>query len=600
MAFNMTSYKFCCFFRLRFKSVVTGPPSDVEEFFDRYSHDGFMSIDQLQEFLVEVQKEEGLTTAKVEDLVTRHLGGIRILNKIKQEGLTLDTFFQFLSAGDNSPLRQEVHQDMSAPLSHYYIYTGHNSYLKGNQLNSNSSEIPIIKALKRGVRVIELDLWPHSRKDKVIVKHGGTMTRPVGLAKCLFSIKEYAFSASNYPVIITLEDHLTPKLRSKVAQMVYWIFGRMLFYPMSGKLEEYPSPKDLMNRILLSTKPPKEYLETEIQAKVRQNEKQDAWGNEISNIKAGHKTDTENVLEPSHPPPSDSYNSEDEDARVDDDGIVQEKMGEDAVPEFGKLITIRAGKPKEDLKYALELEEKHARRVSLSEPQLEDIAESHPAVVVSFTKRNILRIYPKGLRVDSSNFNPLIGWNLGAQMVAFNMQGYGRSLWLMQGFFRANGGCGYVKKPDFLLNDSAGDKVFNTSQEQQVKKTLKMKVYMGDGWRFEFRKTHFDICSPPDFSVKVAVKGVQADSTSSQSTETINDCWTPAWNKEFTFPLTVPEVALLRIEVHESDTLQKDDFAGQTCLPVWELKSGIRAVPLYDKRGDPYRHVKLLVMFQFE
>lgn len=33
-----------------------------------------------------------------------------------------------------------------------------------------------------------------------------------------------------------------------------------------------------------------------------------------------------------------------------------------------------------------------------------------------------MRIYPKGTRVDSSNYDPHVGWTHGAQMVAFNMQ----------------------------------------------------------------------------------------------------------------------------------------------------------------------------------
>jgi phosphatidylinositol phospholipase C delta len=39
-----------------------------------------------------------------------------------------------------------------------------------------------------------------------------------------------------------------------------------------------------------------------------------------------------------------------------------------------------------------------------------------------FTQRNLLRVYPKGMRFDSSNYNPMLGWMHGAQMVAFNMQ----------------------------------------------------------------------------------------------------------------------------------------------------------------------------------
>lgn len=93
-----------------------------------------------------------------------------------------------------------------------------------------------------------------------------------------------------------------------------------------------------------------------------------------------------------------------------------------------------------------------------------------------FTQKNFLRIYPKGTRVTSSNYKPLIGWMHGAQMVAFNMQGYGRNLWLMHGMFRSNGECGYVKKPDFLMNVGPNNEVFNPKDKLEVKKTLKVRT----------------------------------------------------------------------------------------------------------------------------
>ena len=46
-----------------------------------------------------------------------------------------------------------------------------------------------------------------------------TFTTSVPVSKCLQSIKDYAFHKSDYPVILTLEDHLTPKHHDKFAKV---------------------------------------------------------------------------------------------------------------------------------------------------------------------------------------------------------------------------------------------------------------------------------------------------------------------------------------------------------------------------------------------
>lgn len=98
--------------------------------------------------------------------------------------------------------------------------------------------------------------------------------------------------------------------------------------------------------------------------------------------------------------------------------------------------------------------------------------------------------------------------------------------------------------------------------------------------------------------IQVGIAGVPADSVM-KKTKTLEDDWIPCWNEEFEFQLTVPELALLRIEVHEYDMSEKDDFGGQACLPVSELRQGIRAVPLHDRKGEKYKSVKLLMRFDF-
>ncbi|KAI9402322.1 hypothetical protein POPTR_001G252104v4 [Populus trichocarpa] len=61
--------------------------------------------------------------------------------------------------------------------------------------------------------------------------------------------------------------------------------------------------------------------------------------------------------------------------------------------------------------------------------------------------------------------------------------------------FRANGGCGCVKKPGFSLSEPDSD----PSVQLTVEKILKVKIYFGAGWHLDFRCTHFDLYSPPDF-----------------------------------------------------------------------------------------------------
>lgn len=543
------------------------PPADVRVFFTKYTNGGTqMTADQFLRFLIEVQCENGYTVADAERIMADVAHRREHSDKYASRGFILGDFYYYLFQDDlNGPIISQVHHDMTSPLHQYFIYTGHNSYLTGNQLSSDSSDVPIIKALERGVRVIELDIWPNSAKDDVVVLHGRTLTTPVPLIKCLESIKKHAFVASPYPVVITLEDHLTPDLQAKVAEMLIKVFGDMLHYPEAGCWEEFPSPEDLKQRILLSTKPP------------RKNKSRE--GSSI-----GGRGDV--------PDESDS-DPEDQDTDAN-----SQKSGQPSAPEYKRLIAIHAGKPKDGLRQALASGLEKVTRLSLSEPALEKAVASFGTDIVRFTQRNVLRVYPKGTRVTSSNYNPMIGWTHGAQMVAFNMQGYGKSLWMMHGMFRANGGCGYVKKPNFLTKNGPNGEVFDPDVKLPVMKTLKVNVYSGDGWRLDFSPTHFDTFSPPDFYTKVYILGVPADKAK-YKTKIIEDDWAPVWEEEFTFPLTVPDLALLRIEIREHDKSDKDDFGGQTCLPVSELRQGIRSVPVYDKKGEKLKSVRLLMRFQF-
>jgi hypothetical protein len=75
----------------------------------------------------------------------------------------------------------------------------------------------------------------------------------------------------------------------------------------------------------------------------------------------------------------------------------------------------------------------------------------------------LLRIYPRGSRVNSSNYDPVPLWLAGCQLVALNYQAEDRPLMLNRAMFRQNGGCGYVLKPQVLRSNQTepnkGDKI---------------------------------------------------------------------------------------------------------------------------------------------
>ncbi|GLT64875.1 hypothetical protein SLA2020_373400 [Shorea laevis] len=610
----MSCYRVCLCFIRKFRTVELGPPQDVKDAFEKYAEGGkHMTAEGLQQFLEHVQGETATEARKtVQNVLQKRCHN----TKTGLQTLTLEDFQHYLFSADlNPPIRDKVHHDMEAPLSHYFIFTGHNSYLTGNQLWSDSSDVPILKAVKNGVRVVELDLWPNS--DDVEVRHGWTLTTPVELTECLKSIKDNAFTENPYPVIITLEDNLKrPDLREKVAQVINDTFQEMLFCPKECEgegLKKFPSPEDLKKKIIISTRPPQRPTAYNEDKSNNNSNKGKCWrlgappfpftrpkffkcGSEASKkgpIKnnSSDEEDEEKIDDDDDDDHTSEFSQDNEDNDASDPGSIPSKA-----LKFKDLIAIDAVKPKGELKDALKVEPDKVKRISLSEGKLKK-ASSFPAIdVVRFTQNNFLRIFPKGTRFDSSNYNPLPGWMHGAQMVAFNMQGHGKYLWWMQGLFRSNGGCGYVKKPKILTQD---DQVFDPKAELREKTKLKVKVYMGHGWRLDFKRSHFDCHSPPDFYARVGIAGVPADKTKMDETEAKNNNWTPVWDKEFTFELTVPELALLRVEVHDHDEIDKDDFAGQTCLLVSELKSGIRAVPLYNKKGDKYNSVKLLMRFDF-
>ncbi|KAG7273009.1 hypothetical protein CRUP_011893, partial [Coryphaenoides rupestris] len=88
-----------------------------------------------------------------------------------------------------------------------------------------------------------------------------------------------------------------------------------------------------------------------------------------------------------------------------------------------------------------------------------------PVEFVEYNKSQLSRIYPKGTRVDSSNFMPQLFWNAGCQLVALNYQNIDLSMQLNLFMYEYNGRSGYRLKPEFMRRP---DKHFDPFTENTV------------------------------------------------------------------------------------------------------------------------------------
>ena len=93
----------------------------------------------------------------------------------------------------------------------------------------------------------------------------------------------------------------------------------------------------------------------------------------------------------------------------------------------------------------------HYHMSSFSESVALQHLRQNPIEFVNYNKRQMSRIYPKGGRVDSSNYMPQIFWNAGCQMVSLNFQTPDLPMQLNLGKFEYNGNCGLVSVYFFIV-----------------------------------------------------------------------------------------------------------------------------------------------------
>ncbi|XP_063957032.1 inactive phospholipase C-like protein 2 [Lytechinus pictus] len=535
-----------------FKEMSTRP--EIYFLLVRYSSSEFMTLDDLMIFLEAEQGMTGVTKEKCLSLIQRY----EVSEEGRQKGyLGIDGFTSYLLSSecdifDN--LQRRVCQDMTQSLSHYFIAASHNTYLTEDQLKGPSSVAAYVSALQKGCRWVELDVWDGGN-DEPIIYHGHTLTSKILFKSAIEAINQHAFETSEYPVIVSIENHCSIDQQRVMAHYIKSVFGDKLHSEtIDEDLSYLPSPHQLRGKILIKGKKLADDVE----------------GDE------GEVTD------------EDEGSDTDRGKKIKKDGLKKRPL----IRELSDLVTLCKSIRFPGFNEARQ-NQRYWELCSFVENTAEKFANMCPEDFVSHNKSFLSRVYPNANRVDSTNLNPQDMWNVGCQIVALNYQTPGLMIDLYDGKFQMNGSCGYVLKPAIMREEIAYFRPNSFDLIPGVSpQILHIKIISGQ----QFPKprgsgSKGDVIDP---YISVEIFGIPADCREERTKTVPHNGYNPIFDESFEFSVNLPELALVRFVVLDDDFIG-DEFIGQYTIPFECLQPGYRHITLLSNTGEPLKPASLFV-----
>eukprot|EP00731_Ephydatia_muelleri_P028757 Em0020g401a len=496
--------------------------------------------------------------------------------------LTYAGFLSFLRSSDNAiSEKEEKLEDMDQPLSHYFINSSHNTYLEGHQLNGISSCEAYIRALLQGCRCIEIDCWDGALRESILIYHGHTLTTKLGFTAVIRTIRDYAFHTSLYPVIISIENHCSSTNQKLMARHFLEIMGDVLctenLVETEGR-ERLPSPTELQGKIILK-------------------------GTFKKEVKAAMSSFSTETSLPAYLVKSRSTIISDEQLTSDENrdmvsiyGLDAPKMVaqddqettfvEDTEKDLEKLVVYCRSISIKPWSWSKQRETSVSEMFSFGEPSAMKLCKNSPQEMLACTERQLVRTYPKGTRFDSSNYDPTLMWGCGMHMVALNFQTPDVWMHLNQGFFRQNGGCGYVLKPEVMRRSSQSSveySPFMTEPHPDIP-TVDLEIELISGQQLcPYKKKCVSL------TVDIQTFGIPADKSAMPRASHDSAFW-PQWERgKFVYSrrkILMPELCLVYFRVEVQYSIGNPQLFGQNCIQLLSLIPGVKFVPLRTSGGE--------------
>uniref|UniRef100_A0A158Q7B3 Phosphoinositide phospholipase C n=1 Tax=Elaeophora elaphi TaxID=1147741 RepID=A0A158Q7B3_9BILA len=230
---------------------------------------------------------------------------------------------------------------------------------------------------------------------------------------------------------------------------------------------------------------------------------------------------------------------------------------------------------------------------SFNESSARKLSRKHPLEFIAYSRKQIVRTYPGGMRIDSSNFNPIQYWAFGLQMVALNFQTADTAMAVNAAMFEQTGNCGYTLKPRILWDNSHPyyDRFNPLCKDTASISALLYTVSVISGQH---------VCPNQHGAstyVEVEIIGIPADCAKEKSKTVSRNSVNPIWNHTSTFRIAFVSLAFLRISVCDNTNGR---CVAQRVVPVRCIRAGYRHLPLRTPTNVPMDQGTVFLYSHFE
>ncbi|KAK1835248.1 PLC-like phosphodiesterase [Podospora conica] len=559
-----------------------------------------------------------------------------------------DDFCRYMASSVTNavaPPSPQAPADLAWSLSNYFVSSSHNTYLTGNQLYSDSSADAYKNVLLRGCRCIEIDVWDgddsdsdtsvsssddeaaaarqkrgkvHKVKEKIPsslvdrlekttlgkkiqdkyvgpvaaaaeggtaplekkksggstgsgagfieprVLHGYTLTKEVLFRDVCRSIRDYGFVVSDLPVIVSLEVHCSHEQQAAMVQIMHEEWAGYLLPEPEEDVKKLPSPGELRGKIIIKVKyaPPEKTADAA----------------SVTSEGLSKTSTATSTAAPGAPPKKPSK-------------IIQalSKLGiYTRGVSFKSLTQPEASMP--------------THIFSLSENGVMEVHQKSARELFDHNKRFLMRTYPSGMRIGSSNLDPAVFWRKGIQIVALNWQKWDEGMMLNEGMFAGTGG--YVLKPAGYRTDDPPPATTPTTAAPQATVvrhyTMDLTIEVLAAQALPVPPGDTPASFKPYLKVEVHVEepgerhgtdlprnGREKEGEYKAKTKSRKGCDPDFGRQELKFeriPGVVPELSFVRFLVRD-DSIGRDQLAAWACVRVDRLRQGYRFLHLMDAEG---------------